>query len=333
MKGSLTAYVESGAALAQSAYSNTGWAVEQAVADIEALRKYFVQKYGKPRRTFATGHSMGGFLTMMLLESQATIYDGGLSLCGPLTSASTVFTNALNYRVVFDYFFPDALPDLAHVPADFKPSRDLDTKLIQLIKSKPPKAELVRRYMGMKNDDDVAKVVDFLTFQLKDIQERAGGNPVDNRNTIYTLAGADDDFNQRIKRMPPTRGRSSMSAPITRLRVDSKIRCSKSTLPTTPWFRPQTKLLYRTRLSSRAAAILRSAIRETRRTLQYLDERSGRSDQGINGMGGLRHATDTWIAGGAVRIRGRSRHCSFYSITQVNLLGQSAVQLPRPGAN
>jgi len=61
-------------------------AVQEAAADIESLRRYFVAHYGKPKETIVTGHSMGGFLTMMLMEMQPTVYDAGLPLCGPLAA-------------------------------------------------------------------------------------------------------------------------------------------------------------------------------------------------------------------------------------------------------
>ena len=56
--------------------------------DTEALRRYFSHKYGAPKETYATGHSMGGFLTMALMETFPNVYDGGLALCGPLGAAS-----------------------------------------------------------------------------------------------------------------------------------------------------------------------------------------------------------------------------------------------------
>ncbi|HEV2687541.1 MAG TPA: alpha/beta hydrolase, partial [Bryobacteraceae bacterium] len=77
-------FTDQGYALAQSGYAAGGWAIQEAVADTEALRRYFTGKYGKPKETYVTGHSMGGFLTMMFMERFPTSYDAGLALCGPL---------------------------------------------------------------------------------------------------------------------------------------------------------------------------------------------------------------------------------------------------------
>src|SRR5215472_19057435 len=62
-------FLKEGYAVAQSGYSAGGWAIQEAMQDTEALRRYFSKKYGAPKETFITGHSMGGFLTMILLET------------------------------------------------------------------------------------------------------------------------------------------------------------------------------------------------------------------------------------------------------------------------
>ena len=59
----------------QSGYSRGGMALEQAIPETEALRKYFVQHYGKPSESYVTGHSMGGTLTAMTIEQHPEIYD------------------------------------------------------------------------------------------------------------------------------------------------------------------------------------------------------------------------------------------------------------------
>src|SRR5579875_1118281 len=55
-------------AVAESAYSEGGWALQQAYPETEALRHYFDRKYGHPKETFAAGVSMGGALVMITLE-------------------------------------------------------------------------------------------------------------------------------------------------------------------------------------------------------------------------------------------------------------------------
>lgn len=58
----LGAFLDQGFAVAQSGYASTGRAIQDAVQDTEALRRYFASRHGPPKETYVTGHSMGGFL-------------------------------------------------------------------------------------------------------------------------------------------------------------------------------------------------------------------------------------------------------------------------------
>src|SRR5580704_15650797 len=122
----LKPFTDQGYAVAQSGYAAGGWAIPEAVVDTEGLRRYFVSKYGLPKETFITGHSMGGFLTMMLMETYPAIYDAGLPLCGPLAAAD-LFMNrgAFDSYVLFNYYFPGALPEPGKMPKDFGNEREL----------------------------------------------------------------------------------------------------------------------------------------------------------------------------------------------------------------
>ena len=103
-------FLSRGAAFAETAYRTQGWAVKEALADIEALRRYFIQKYGKPTHTYLNGHSMGGFLTVVTLEREPEAYDGGLALCGPYLPALTFMGDSLfPMLVTFDALFPGVL--------------------------------------------------------------------------------------------------------------------------------------------------------------------------------------------------------------------------------
>jgi pimeloyl-ACP methyl ester carboxylesterase len=188
----LDIFLEEGYAVAQSGYSAGGWAIQEAVQDTEALRRYFSRKYGSPKETYVTGHSMGGFLTMTLLETFPNVYDGGLALCGPLASASWFMSRRpFDMRVVFDYYFPGALPNPIKIPADFRISPAVNETIEKLLDSKPAQSAAVRRWTGLRNNKETAATLVFFTYLLKELEERAGGNPFDNRNTIYE--GTDDD--------------------------------------------------------------------------------------------------------------------------------------------
>ncbi len=197
----LAVFTDAGYAVAQSGYASGGWAVQEAITDTESLRRYFVRKYGAVKETFVTGHSMGGFITMVLMETQPSTYDAGLPLCGPL--APTLFfmsRGAFDGRVLFDYYFPGLLPDPSRVPAGFANDEAAQKMVFAALEAAPEKAAILRGRDGFKNNKDLAGVLTFVTALLHELQERAGGNPFDNRNTIYNGTPDDNALNAGVKR-------------------------------------------------------------------------------------------------------------------------------------
>lgn len=200
----LDVFLNQGYAVAQSGYAAGGWAIQEAVQDTEALRRYFVKKYGAAKETYITGHSMGGFLTMMLVERYPNVYDGGLALCGPLAPTNWFMKRgAFDLRVVFDYYFPGALPSPVKIPVDYKNTPSQTAEIQALLDSKPTQAEEVRRWAGLHNNKDLASGLTFGTYVLKDLEQRGGGNPFDNRSTVYEGVSDYNALNDGVKRYTP----------------------------------------------------------------------------------------------------------------------------------
>jgi pimeloyl-ACP methyl ester carboxylesterase len=195
----LAVFTKAGYAVIQSGYSRGGAALEQAIPETEALRKYFIAHYGNPSETYVGGHSMGGTLTMMTMEQFPERYVGALDLCGAVTDTLSRYSRRFDMRVLFDYYFPGILPDPAKVPASFEISDDLERKVSAVLESKPAEAAVLRIFAGV-HSKDLAGVLLFATWVLKDIEQRAGGNPFDNRNTIYTGTTDDNAVNDGVKR-------------------------------------------------------------------------------------------------------------------------------------
>lgn len=196
----LAVLTKAGYAVIQSGYSQGGWAVEQAIPETESLRRYFIEKYDKPQETYVAGASMGGLLTVMTIERSPEAYAGGLDLCGAAEDTPSLFTRGFDLRVLFDYYFPRLLPDPAKVPADYEMSKELEKKVTALLDSKPEAASALLRIGGLHNNKDLVGDLLFLTWVLKDIERRAGGNPFDNRSTIYTGTPTDNALNDGVKR-------------------------------------------------------------------------------------------------------------------------------------
>jgi pimeloyl-ACP methyl ester carboxylesterase len=196
----LAMFTKAGFAVIQSGYSQGGWALEQAIPETEALRRYFVDTYGQPKDTYVAGASMGGMLTVMTIERTPESYVAGLDMCGAVSDAPTLLGRAFDLRVLFDYYFPGLLPNPAKVPADFEISEKLGKQVKELLQSKPRAAATLRRFWGLRDDKDLTNDVVFATWVLKDIERRAGGNPFDNRNTVYTGSANDNELNDGVKR-------------------------------------------------------------------------------------------------------------------------------------
>jgi len=88
--------LENGYALAGSSYSSTGWALADAFGDQVALLGAFARKFGKPQRTIAWGHSLGGIITAGLVQLHPELFAGALPMCGVLAGGIANWNGALD---------------------------------------------------------------------------------------------------------------------------------------------------------------------------------------------------------------------------------------------
>jgi len=193
-------FLSRGFAFAQSAYRTKGWAVKEAIEDTEGLRRYFVSKYGRPRETFVTGHSMGAVITIATLERYPEVYAGAMPMCGPLSPALDFFEDRVfDMLVTFEYYFPGTVGSAVETAADFKFSFAGSDKIREALKASPEKSAMFARRYNVTLTE-LPGVLSFWQAIMKELKERTGGNPFDNRNTIYS--GFDDDaaVNRGVKR-------------------------------------------------------------------------------------------------------------------------------------
>jgi pimeloyl-ACP methyl ester carboxylesterase len=190
-----------GYAVAQSGFSVGGWAVKEAIQDTEALREYFIKHYRKPKETYVVGISLGGFLTLALMEKFQGIYDGGLALCGPLAPANWFLgRRVFDFRVVFDHYFPSVFPPLATIPTDYRPAPDITQQIEKLLEASPEKAAALARLSDTHTNSEIASNAIFFTYILMDLQRHANGNPFDNRDILYEAQPDDKSINDEVKR-------------------------------------------------------------------------------------------------------------------------------------
>ncbi|MGF1507796.1 MAG: alpha/beta hydrolase family protein [Anaerolineae bacterium] len=121
LAGVIPTVLDLGFATATTGYSKLGWALEPAQDNILTLVDHFKDNYspdGKAK-VLMVGASEGGIITTMMLERFPETFAGGLSLCGVVGGAPYQFAYIGDFRVVFDYYFPDVFDfGAADIPAD-----------------------------------------------------------------------------------------------------------------------------------------------------------------------------------------------------------------------
>lgn len=205
------ALLDLGYAFATTSFHKNGYAVEQAGDDVDALVGYFNRTARPADRVLLLGASEGGLITTMLVERRPAIYAGGLALCGPLGGANMELDYLTDFRVLFDYFFPQVFDFGA---SDVPPTADLNwagyAALIRsAITAEPHKAEQLFRVTGAARPSDgledtidtATRLLRYTVFGFNDVVQVAGGNPYGNVGRVY--AGSDDDvaLNRGVERI------------------------------------------------------------------------------------------------------------------------------------
>jgi hypothetical protein len=148
---------------------------------------------------------MGGALVMVTLELNPKPYLGGLDLCGAVGPTSDAFQRRFAMRAAFDFYFPGLMPPLDHTPSSFLANRAERERIAVALRDNPQGAAAMRALMDLHTDAELAYDIAYFTYVIGDMQRRAGGNPFDNRNTIYsgtnaTSSATDDELNDKVHR-------------------------------------------------------------------------------------------------------------------------------------
>jgi pimeloyl-ACP methyl ester carboxylesterase len=206
-------FLDRGYAVAASDYKNQGLALAQGVDDTEALRKYFIKKYGKVDTTYMVGHSMGGGITLATIENYGKHYKGGLPLC-PLSGRIYLQTRReFDLIASFNVLFPGMMPSLKEI-LDHKQNFQTDMgrsfgKAMQLKQAIFKKDSTLAKELAQHFDlkvEDLAFTLAFGENVLRDVVKKAGGNPYDNINTLYGRFPNNLMLNQKIERIQATVG-------------------------------------------------------------------------------------------------------------------------------
>jgi hypothetical protein len=210
-------------ALAASAYSQQGWALQQAFHDQIAVLDHFdTLGFGHPRRTIAWGASLGGIITAGLIQLNPGRFAGAVPLCGVLAGGPGVWNEGLDGEFVFKTLLaPNSglqLVDIANPLGNF----GLAAAILQAAQStaagrarlalaaavgdlpgwfdplspEPARTDFVAREFNQFRWD--ANPDFFFVFALRrELEVRAGGNPswntgVDYRRQLERSVNADE---------------------------------------------------------------------------------------------------------------------------------------------
>jgi pimeloyl-ACP methyl ester carboxylesterase len=209
---SMRPFTDRGFAVAASDYAIQGFAIPQGVDDTEALRNHFVRNYGKPDTTFMIGHSMGGGITLAMIENHGKNYQGGLPLC-PLSSRPYIqVRKEFDMYATFNALFPGIVSPLSEIfdlskPKTATPFSEMMPKIAAIRKAIVAKDSVLGVQFARRFDlkfNDLPGSLFFNDNVLKDIAQKAKGNPFDNTNTVYS--GFPDDWfvNDKVERLKAT---------------------------------------------------------------------------------------------------------------------------------
>ena len=192
-----------GYAYATTSFRANGLVADIAVDDMLELMDTVEQRYRPdPARAVVVGFSEGGLVATLAAEHHADRVDGALAGCGPIGDFRAQLDYIADFRVVFDYFFPDLISgDALEVPESVREHwNDIYTPAIVVaLAARPDAARQLFAVTGAPTaGSDIRSLAEtaigllwYNVFGTADVQTRLGGQPFDNSARVYT--GSDDD--------------------------------------------------------------------------------------------------------------------------------------------
>jgi pimeloyl-ACP methyl ester carboxylesterase len=113
----LSAYFKRGNyAWAAAGYRSAGYRPDWFLADTIAVRRHFIETFGRPRWVILYGESMGGHVTVAGLEQHPELFQGGMTECGVVDGVGLIDWYYA-YTAAAEYF--SGVPLLDAAPEDF----------------------------------------------------------------------------------------------------------------------------------------------------------------------------------------------------------------------
>lgn len=203
-----------GFAFATSSLSRNGYAVMSAETDLNALMDYFAAQVpaGSLQKVLIGGASEGGLVTTMMTEKYPDRYRGGLAMCGPIGGTPYQVKTQGDFKVVFDYFFPDVFDfGVVDVPPDAWQNWDAyEASITAALAADPSAREQLFAVTGVARDPadpagsaamSAGASLWYNVWASNDLFVTAGGNPYGNRVTLYRGSLNDLALNRGVERV------------------------------------------------------------------------------------------------------------------------------------
>ena len=201
-----------GYAYATTSYRHNGLLGPEGVEDMVELEATVRRLYRPdPGRTVLVGVSEGGMVGGLAADRHPDVFDGVLSACGPVGSLRGQLDYFVDFRVVFDYLFPDVIPG---TPVDVPPDvmarweqRYAPAVALALVANPARARELIRITGAPVERDDVVAIavtaVSILWYNVvgtANAHQRLGGQPFDNSARVYSGSSDDAALNAGVAR-------------------------------------------------------------------------------------------------------------------------------------
>jgi len=196
---------EAGFAVVYSSYGENGYAIADGVKRTHQLRGLFASRFGKPRRSYLVGHSLGAQVVQALAETYPSQYDGALAMCGVLGGTRLQTDYIAHARTLFDFYYPGVLPgstmEMPVVITDV--ASQIQGPVVGAVLANPTGFGLIAasnqvQLAGNNNLELLTSLVNALAYQaigVNDLLARTHGHTLfDNTTTVYNSALYPDIF-------------------------------------------------------------------------------------------------------------------------------------------
>jgi len=195
-----TALLSRGFALAGSQFKEGGLAIKEGSQNTLALTNYFRGHVGSPRQVIVWGRSMGGLITLGLIDKYPGIFAAGIALCPPAAGTPLRFDRALDFSVAYAAAFgwPAEWGSIGDLRDDLDWATDVLPKVAPTL-ARRGLWEFVRLVNHLPMEGFYAPAapdpipyrlaqVLFATVTRAELESRAGGPPTQNLDHTYSLS-------------------------------------------------------------------------------------------------------------------------------------------------